>query len=1840
MKRRTHRGFSDHTVAARVELLENRYNLSDLLGLSVSLDAAPERLELSAEQPFAIYGSVNGGGDSLLNGSVDYGDNSGLIPLQLGNDGRFTLDHNYKTAGTYELTVNIRSSTGQLGSLNLELHVGETPLASSRMTQMSFAPSADSALFSSGLTTDQPTIIAHSGDISEGSLFTSQAMIFDNQPNQVIYDVSLDYGDGSPLETFTVNTPIIPLSHLYDQDSSDQPGGVYSGLVSITGGGYSVSESFQVQVINVAPQLDLGSAVFYSFEPLSITRTFDDPGNEGTWTGTVDYGDGSGIQALTVNSLDKTFSLNHLYSDPGLYTVNITLSDDDTTISGTLYAASINSELPGPYVEVYGGELNEGSTFTTEGTIYAEPDSGPYLVTINYGDGTSPVSFLHAGDTLPLSHLYPQDSSDREFGYFEGTVSIIDSRGTRSDNYFEVFVFNVAPVFELGTDATVPAGQAISRTVSFTDPGADKPWTGTIDFGDGSGLQPLVIDSDGKTLTFSHAFAAPGTYLVTATVYDDDDFGVDSFTVTVEEAIVNQPPVIVAPNGEINEGDTFSGVARFTDDSTTSGPYSVVVSYGDGSSPINFTTTSSTIDLDRLFSQDSSNRPGGVYTGSISVTDELGATGTTTFSVLVHNIAPQFDLGPSLRINPGTEFVLNVPFTDPGADSPWTGLVDYGDGSGPQAIEVDSNGKTFGLRHVFNTPGVYIVDATIFDDDASGNDKVTIYVNAPPVVTAPSGVIYEGSTFTDTASFTDDPVTAGGVYVISIDFGDGNGPTTFTSNSTDIPLSRFFPQDSSDRSGRVFNGTVSITDELGLTGTSPFQVEVLNVAPVFDLGPTLTISPGDTINLTVPFTDPGADAPWTGTVDFGDGTGVQSIVVDSIAKTFTITHTFSTAGTFSVDARLFDDDTFGTDTLTVIVINSEVPGPQVTAEDGVIDEGSVFTATATIYPGGEPTDTYTVTIDYGDGSTPETRTVTGTQFVISHLYPQDSSDEGSGVFGGTITVTSSAGGIGVTDFSVLVHNVPPRFELGPDVTIMKGDSIARIIGFTDPGADNPWTGTIDFGDGNGPQSLTVDSIAKLFDFEKTFATPGTYTVTVTVFDDDSSGTDSFVVTVQAPPPPVNHPPVVIAPSGQINEGSTFNATAMFTDDATTSGPYTVTINYGNGSAPVTYVTTGNTIPLSKLYPQDSSDRMGGVFQGTITVTDELGARGTANFSVLVHNVPPKFELGPDVTIMQGGSVARSIGFTDPGADNPWTGTIDFGDGNGPQSLTVDSIAKLFDFEKTFVTPGTYTVTVTVFDDDSSGTDSFVVTVQAPPPPVNHPPVVIAPSGQINEGSTFNATAMFTDDATTSGPYTVTINYGNGSAPVTYVTTGNTIPLSKLYPQDSSDRMGGVFQGTITVTDELGASGTANFSVLVHNVPPQFELGPNQSLPFGGGTIERQVDFTDPGADRPWYVVVDYGDGTIETFYTDPKSFKLEHTYSGFATSYQVVVTVFDDDSFGQDSFLVTTPPGVFFPPPMVPPVIVPTPVTPPFLIPPPTFGSPFLPFVQTLPNQALDVYSSYYYGSGDVNHPPVPHIEDRIIDEGDVLIYDGYFTDPDPEDTHTGWVDYGEGRGWEPLPLRADKTFQLRNLYEQDGIYIVRVKIMDDKGAVGYDEMRVTVNNVPPDVDLDATNGKHKKCKTDACLKTGDELTAIGSFDDPGADSWTATVDYGDGTPTEQVVLNGKTFKVKHVYTKAGVYTVTVTVNDGKHDGKATITVEVADPNAVQPPVEGGPDAALIDQLFEGFGDDDSLQDGLNMNAIAISGALGAALVASRYARKLREETDEDLRAMEEALARYGIALD
>jgi hypothetical protein len=83
---------------------------------------------------------------------------------------------------------------------------------------------------------------------------------------------------------------------------------------------------------------------------------------------------------------------------------------------------------------------------------------------------------------------------------------------------FTVMVFDVPPSINAGINASIAPGTEFVRSGSFADPNPDS-WTATVDYGDGSGVQPLAL-SPNKTFQLDHTYVTSGNYVVAVTIID------------------------------------------------------------------------------------------------------------------------------------------------------------------------------------------------------------------------------------------------------------------------------------------------------------------------------------------------------------------------------------------------------------------------------------------------------------------------------------------------------------------------------------------------------------------------------------------------------------------------------------------------------------------------------------------------------------------------------------------------------------------------------------------------------------------------------------------------------------------------------------------------------------------------------------------------------------------------------------------------------------------------------------------------------------------------------------------------------------------------------------------------------------------------------------------------------------------------------------------------------------------------------------------------------------------------------------------------------------------------
>jgi hypothetical protein len=165
-------------------------------------------------------------------------------------------------------------------------------------------------------------------------------------------------------------------------------------------------------------------------------------------------------------------------------------------------------------------------------------------------------------------------------------------------------------------------------------------------------------------------------------------------------------------------------------------------------------------------------------------------------------------------------------------------------------------------------------------------------------------------------------------------------------------------------------------------------------------------------------------------------------------------------------------------------------------------------------------------------------------------------------------------------------------------------------------------------------------------------------------------------------------------------------------------------------------------------------------------------------------------------------------------------------------------------------------------------------------------------------------------------------------------------------------------------------------------------------------------------------------------------------------------------------------------------------------------------------------------------------------------------------------LDFGDGfsqtRGG---TCGTDDSFTTTHFYADNSSNSFRV-------TCGTASAVVTVTNVPPVIGPIAS----------FYAMVGQSVSNWVSFTDPGLDTWTATVNYGDGSPAQVVNLGSlHAFRLDHTYAAPGTYNLSVTVAD-EDGGTDTRTALATVGNTATAPVtlSGHLFAGLVLQGFPG----------------------------------------------------------
>jgi PKD repeat protein len=403
------------------------------------------------------------------------------------------------------------------------------------------------------------------------------------------------------------------------------------------------------------------------------------------------FGLNAGNYIIFVKAVGKATLTNKMSSG-----VQVTITNQPPTAALSITNSLTKSSVTGSIAAPASITASTGGSTDPDGTIVGS--------TINFGDGSAPVSGSSASHTYSTAGTYT----------ITGTVT--DNLGATASKSAAIVVSNGANQSPVAVIAATPASAYAPATISVSAAGSSDP-DGTIassvlSFGDGTSA---------SALTASHTFSKAGSYTLTATVTDNSgasSTATTSVTVKAPEVIVSSPAdgaFLVSQVHVVASG--FSG--------------SVVIAmqiYVDG--VIAYSVNSANLDATIAVVS-------GPHTLLVKGWDNAGRNFSKQLAVTI-NKPPV----AALTLSSGSILVGGSVTASAAASTDSDGtiastVISFGDGSSAAAASA---------THQYKAAGTYTVKATVTDNMGASSSTVSTIVVKPQFVTITS------PTFTSTTA--------------------------------------------------------------------------------------------------------------------------------------------------------------------------------------------------------------------------------------------------------------------------------------------------------------------------------------------------------------------------------------------------------------------------------------------------------------------------------------------------------------------------------------------------------------------------------------------------------------------------------------------------------------------------------------------------------------------------------------------------------------------------------------------------------------------------------------------------------------------------------------------------------------------------------------------------------------------------------------------------------------------------------------------------------------------------------------------------------------------------------
>ncbi|HEY5371623.1 MAG TPA: T9SS type A sorting domain-containing protein [Hanamia sp.] len=1217
----------------------------------------------------------------------------------------------------------------------------------------------------------------------------------------------------------------------------------------------------------------------------------------------------------TTNTISqwKTFSSQDAHSSGSPKPIT---STDSLTFLYNATTSPVTTPLPYKYIDI------KGTSY--KGSITLQPYTSAVLIQNGSVAGIIAAPFVNAGKDqtiqLPLNSINlsgiatdtvgkistyqwtkisgpsaynivnPDSAATTVSGLAQGVynfqLTVTDNNGAIGTSTVQITVIapaNIPPTSNAGPNQTITLP---INNVNLSGSGSDS--VGIIDTYQWTKISGPsaynIVSPDSSSTNVSGL--TQGIYTFQLTVANNyGAIGTATVQITVD-SVANIPPTANAGTNQTITLPTntvsLSGSGSETDGTISYYQWQMI----SGPSTYNFVNSSSSVTQVTGLSQ-------GVYTFQLTVTDNNGATGTATVQITVNaatNIPPTANAGSNQTITLPTN---SISLSGSGSDADgtissyqWTKI------SGPSGYDILSpNSASTNVSEL--TQGVYQFQLTVTDNDgAIGTASVQVIVS-PAVDIAP--IADAGSDISINLPANSESLTGSGTdedgTITSYQWTKISGPAA---NNIVNPGSA-----STIVSGLVqgvYQFQLTVTDNNGQKGTASVQVAVNatpNIPPTANAGSNQSITlPTNSINLS----GSGIDADGTiASYQWTEISGPSSPNIVNSSSPVTVVSSL-VQGVYQFQLTVTDNDGAIGIATTQVTVN---PSPNVppTANAGTNQTITLPTNSVSLSGSGNDTDGTISSYQWTEISGPSAYNVVNPTSAATNVTGLV-----QGVYQFQLTVTDNEGAKGTSIVQVQVNaavNLPPTANAGPFQTITLPTNSVNLSGSgNDPDGtivSYQWTKI------SGPSEYNIVNPSTPATGVSNLV-QGVYHFQLKVTDNNSAiGTATVQITVNAA---ANIPPTANAGANQTITLPA-NTISLAGSGSDADGKIT-SYQWTKISGPSTYNIVNSYSPVT-----DVSGLVQGIYHFQLTVTDNNGAIGTSRVQITVNaavNVPPTANAGSNQSITL---PTNSVSLSGSGSDTDgsiaayqWTKI------SGPSAYNIvspDSAAT----NVSGLAQGVYIFQLIVTDNNGAiGTSTVQITVNAA---ANLTPIANAgsnqtitlPTNSINlsgSGSDADGTISTFKWTKISGPSNY--NIVNPSSPVTVV----------------SGLVQGVYNFQLTVTDNLGVTGTATIQVTVSegintalstpNTAPIANAGNDTTIIYP----DNSITLNGSGADADgnvvsylWNQVSGPSGSTI--FPNNTASTNISNLVEG---NYEFELTVTDDKGFiGKDTVNVIVAAGRF-----------------------------------------------------------------------------------------------------------------------------------------------------------------------------------------------------------------------------------------------------------------------------------------------------------------------------------------